>query len=392
MSDETAQKRGFFRRIFTRDKAAEAVESDVPIALNIPAADATQAATVVADTIQVPAEHEISLAVVDDVVAARLPETSALDVEPDAVPAKKGSWFQRLKTGLTRTSSKLSDGITGLFTKRKLDAETLDDLEDLLIQADLGVATAQRIREALAKGRHDKAISPDEVRQILAQEVSAVLTPVARPLPDPGVNRPHVILVVGVNGTGKTTTIGKIAHRYRQQGKTVMLAAGDTFRAAAIEQLKIWGERTKSIVVARETGSDASGLAFDAMKAAQEQGLDVLLIDTAGRLQNKTALMQELEKVIRVIKKVDPDAPHDVVLVLDATTGQNALNQVDVFKDKAGVTGLVMTKLDGTARGGILVAIAERFAIPVYAIGIGEGIDDLQPFDPDEFARAIAQT
>ncbi len=391
MSDEAPQKRGLFRRIFGRDKATEAAVSETPAALEQPAVDDGNAAAAAVEMFQAPAEHDMSPLVVDAAVAV-LPASPVPDVEPQSAPAKKGSWFQRLKTGLTRTSSKLSDGITGLFTKRKLDAETLDDLEDLLIQADLGVATAHRIREALAKGRHDKTISPDEVRQILAQEVAAVLAPVARPLPDPGTNRPHVILVVGVNGTGKTTTIGKIAHRYRQQGKTVMLAAGDTFRAAAIEQLKIWGQRTKSEVIARETGSDASGLAFDAMKSAREQGVDVLLIDTAGRLQNKTGLMQELEKVVRVIKKVDPEAPHDVMLVLDATTGQNALNQVDVFKDKAGVTGLVMTKLDGTARGGILVAIAERFAIPVYAIGIGEGIDDLQPFDPDEFARAIAQT
>jgi fused signal recognition particle receptor len=311
--------------------------------------------------------------------------------ETEQFAPAKANWLSRLRAGLSRTSSKLTDGITGLFTKRKLDAETLDDLEDLLIQADLGVAMANRIRAALSKERLDKTISPEEVRGVLADEVEAVLAPVARPLPDPGTAAPHVILVVGVNGTGKTTTIGKIAHIYRQQGKTVMLAAGDTFRAAATEQLKIWGERTNSVVMARHTGADASGLAFDALTAAREQGIDVLLVDTAGRLQNKAGLMQELEKVVRVIKKIDADAPHDVILVLDATTGQNALNQVDVFKDKAGVTGLVMTKLDGTARGGILVAIAERFALPVFAIGIGEGIDDLQPFDPHEFARAIAQ-
>ena len=391
MSEETAPKRGFLRRIFVRDKTPDAFEKDLPAAPERPICDHALAEGVTAETVEAPIGHGDSQPVIEDAMAP-LPAAHELEGDLDAAPAKKGGWFQRLKAGMTRTSSKLSDGITGLFTKRKLDAETLDDLEDLLIQADLGVATAHRIRDALAKNRHDKSISPEDVRHVLAREVAAVLAPVAQPLPDPGTNRPHVILVVGVNGTGKTTTIGKIAHCYRQQGKTVMLAAGDTFRAAAVEQLKIWGERTKSTVIARATGSDASGLAFDAMQAAREQEFDVLLIDTAGRLQNKTGLMQELEKVVRVIKKVDPEAPHDVVLVLDATTGQNALNQVDVFKDKAGVTGLVMTKLDGTARGGILVAIAERFAIPVYAIGIGEGIDDLQPFDPDEFARAIAQT
>ncbi|KAB2849759.1 MAG: signal recognition particle-docking protein FtsY [Hyphomicrobiaceae bacterium] len=308
---------------------------------------------------------------------------------PEAEPAK-GGWLARLKTGLTRSSSKLGSGIAGLFTKRKLDASTLEDLEDLLIEADLGVETADRIVAALRSGRHEKGISPEEVRQILAAEIEGVLQPVARPLPACEGRKPHVILVVGVNGTGKTTTIGKLAHRYRQQGKSVMLAAGDTFRAAAIDQLKIWGTRSGSAVVAREVGADAAGLAFDALSAAREQGIDVVLIDTAGRLQNKAGLMAELEKVSRVIKKIDPSAPHDVLLVLDATTGQNALNQVEVFRDKIGVTGLVMTKLDGTARGGILVAIAARFGLPVQAIGVGEDVDDLQPFDAGEFARAIA--
>ena len=382
MSETTPRKRSLLGRIFGREKAADAVEATVEtppqdareIVDHVPAVDV---APIAQGTLQL--EPELM---------------EAAESEPEPAPeatSKAGGWFQRLRTGLSRTSSQLTEGITGLFTKRKLDAETLDDLEDLLIQADLGVAMAGRIREALSRERLDKTISPEEVRRVLAEEVAAVLTPVARPLPDPGTAGPHVMLIVGVNGTGKTTTIGKLAHNYRQQGKSVMLAAGDTFRAAATEQLKIWGERTKSPVVARDTGADASGLAFDALKSAREQGIDVLLIDTAGRLQNKTGLMQELEKVVRVIKKLDPDAPHDVVLVLDATTGQNALSQVDVFKDKVGVTGLVMTKLDGTARGGILVAIAEKFALPVYAIGIGEGIDDLQPFDPGEFARAIAQ-
>jgi fused signal recognition particle receptor len=309
--------------------------------------------------------------------------------EPERPAAKRG-WFQRLKAGLTKTSARLSQDIAGIFTKRKLDAATLEELEDLLIQADLGVDTAMRITTALAKGRHDKEISPEEVRAVLAAEVERALTPVAKPLQIAGDHRPHVILVVGVNGTGKTTTIGKIAHQLRQEGKTVLLAAGDTFRAAAIDQLKIWGERTGTDVVARAVGADSAGLAFDALTLAREKKCDVLLIDTAGRLQNKQALMDELEKVLRVLRKVDPSAPHQVLLVLDATTGQNALNQVEVFKDKAGVTGLIMTKLDGTARGGILVAISAKFGLPVHAIGVGEGIEDLSAFDAQEFARAIA--
>jgi fused signal recognition particle receptor len=305
-------------------------------------------------------------------------------------PPKKQGWFQRLKAGLTKTSARLSDDIAGLFTKRKLDADTLQDLEDLLIQADLGVETAMRITAALSKGRHEKGISPEDVRAVLAAEVERALAPVAKPLQLDGRHRPHVILVVGVNGTGKTTTIGKLAHRFAQEGKKVTLAAGDTFRAAAIEQLQIWGERAGAEVIARSVGADAAGLAYDALNRARENGSDVLLIDTAGRLQNKQALMDELEKVIRVLRKIDADAPHQVLLVLDATTGQNALNQVEVFKDRAGVTGLVMTKLDGTARGGILVAISAKFGIPVHAIGIGEGVEDLEAFDAGEFARAIA--
>lgn len=302
----------------------------------------------------------------------------------------KQSWFQRLKSGLGKTSSKLSDGISSIFTKRKLDAGTLDDLEDLLVQSDIGVATASRIASTLSKGRYEKGIEPDEVRAILAEEVTRVLTPVAHPLVIDAARKPHVVMMVGVNGTGKTTTIGKLAARFKADGHSVIIGAGDTFRAAAIDQLKVWGERTACPVVARDAGSDASGLAYDALKEAQQSATDVLLLDTAGRLQNKQSLMEELEKVIRVLKKLDPGAPHDVVLVLDATTGQNALSQVEVFRERAGVTGLIMTKLDGTARGGILVSISEKFGLPVHAIGIGEGIDDLQPFDAGEFARAIA--
>jgi fused signal recognition particle receptor len=319
--------------------------------------------------------------------AATLPQSAPIEAPAD--PPKKQGWFQRLKAGLTKTSARLSEDIAGIFTKRKLDADTLQELEDLLIRADLGVETAMRITEALAKGRFDKEIAPAEVRAVLAAEVERTLAPVAKPLLLEGAHRPHVILVVGVNGTGKTTTIGKLAHKMIGEGKKVTLAAGDTFRAAAVDQLKIWGERSGAEVVARAVGADSAGLAYDALKRARENDSDVLLIDTAGRLQNKQALMDELEKVIRVLGKIDPTAPHQVLLVLDATTGQNALNQVEIFKEKAGVTGLIMTKLDGTARGGILVAISAKFGLPVHAIGVGEGVEDLAGFDADEFARAI---
>lgn len=328
-------------------------------------------------------------AAVPDVL--ELPEAPAVAAQ-DVKPEPKLGWFQRLKAGLGKTSAKLSDGITGLFTKRKLDAATLDDLEDLLIQSDIGVPMAARITAAISKGRFEKGISADEVRAILSEEVERVLAPVAKPLIVDSARRPHVIMMVGVNGTGKTTTIGKLAAKLRREGKTVVLAAGDTFRAAAIDQLKVWGERTGCPVVARSVGSNSASLAFDALKEAQASGADVLLLDTAGRLQNKQVLMEELEKVVRVLKKLDSTAPHDVVLVLDATTGQNALGQVEVFRDRAGVTGLVMTKLDGTARGGILVAIAEKFGLPVHAVGVGESIDDLQAFEARDFARAIANS
>ena len=305
-------------------------------------------------------------------------------------PAEPRSWWRRLKEGLARSSSTISLGIMEVFTKRKLDGAMLDELEDILIQADLGVATALRIREAVGKGRYDKQIEPDEVKAILASEVEKVLLPVAKPLVVDPAQKPFVILVVGVNGSGKTTTIGKLAGQFAAEGKSVMLAAGDTFRAAAIQQLEIWGERIGAKVVSRPQGADAAGLAFDAITQAQADGVDVLMMDTAGRLQNRKELMAELEKVVRVMKKVDAGAPHAVLLVLDATVGQNAMNQVEIFGKVAGVTGLVMTKLDGTARGGILVAIAEKFALPVHFIGVGEGRDDLEPFEARDFAHAIA--
>ncbi|ODA92084.1 signal recognition particle-docking protein FtsY [Mesorhizobium sp. SEMIA 3007] len=305
-------------------------------------------------------------------------------------PAPRRSWFQRMRDGLARSSRELTGNIAGVFTRRKLDEDTLQDLEDVLIRADLGMETALRVTDALASSRYGKDVSDTEVRAIMAAEVEKVLTPVAMPLELDLSHKPHVILVVGVNGTGKTTTIGKLAAKLTDGGLSVMLAAGDTFRAAAIEQLKIWGERTKSPVIASKLGADAAGLAYDAFERAKEAGSDVLIIDTAGRLQNKTELMAELEKIVRVLGKLDPEAPHTVLQTVDATTGQNALNQVEIFRNIAGVNGLVMTKLDGTARGGILVAIAAKHKLPVYFIGVGEQVDDLEPFSASEFARAIA--
>jgi fused signal recognition particle receptor len=302
----------------------------------------------------------------------------------------KGNWWQRLTGGLKRTSSALSGAITDLVSKRKLDAATIAEIRDVLIRADLGLETADRIAAALGEGRHEAGISPGEIKAVVASEVERALAPVAKPLVIDPAQKPFVILVAGVNGSGKTTTIGKLAARFRAEGRTVMLAAGDTFRAAAIDQLKIWGTRTGAPVIAREAGADAAGLVFDAVRAAKDGGADVLLIDTAGRLQNRAELMSELEKVVRVMKKVEPSAPHAVLLVLDATVGQNALSQVELFGKTAGVTGLVMTKLDGTARGGILVAIAAKFAVPVHFVGVGESVDDLAPFSAHDFARAIA--
>jgi fused signal recognition particle receptor len=310
----------------------------------------------------------------------------------EAAPAAqpKRTWFQRLREGLSRTSSQLTGQITSLFTKRKLDDDTLQDLEDLLIQADLGVETALRITDTLASERYGKDVTGADVSRIMASEITKVLSPVAKPLELDLSHKPHVILVVGVNGTGKTTTIGKLAAKLSGAGLKVMLAAGDTFRAAAIEQLKIWAERTGSDIVSSKLGADAAGLAYEAYEQAKLKKSDVLIVDTAGRLQNKTELMAELEKIVRVLGKLDPDAPHTVLQTLDATTGQNAMNQVEIFRNVAGVTGLIMTKLDGTARGGILVGIAAKHKLPVYFIGVGEGIDDLEPFEAKDFAQAIA--
>jgi fused signal recognition particle receptor len=302
---------------------------------------------------------------------------------------EKQSWWQRLSGGLKRTSSSIGGAVNDLVAKRRLDQTMLDDIEDVLTRADLGVETAARIAAAVGEGRYDKSITADEVKAVVAAEVEKVLTPVAKPLMIKEA-KPFVALVIGVNGSGKTTTIGKIAAKLRAEGRSVMLAAGDTFRAAAIDQLNIWGGRSGASVIARAPGADAAGVAFDALTEARGEEVDVLLIDTAGRLQNKAVLLDELQKIVRVVKKVDPSAPHAVLLVLDAAIGQNALSQVEGFRDVAGVTGLVMTKLDGTARGGILVAIAAKYGLPVHFIGVGEGIDDLASFSAKDFARAIA--
>ncbi len=308
--------------------------------------------------------------------------------KPEPEPEKSG-WFKRLKGGLRKSTSAISGGITGIFTKAKLDDDTLEDLEDLLITSDLGVAVAAKLTATLAKDRFDKEISSDEVKTFLAHEIEEILSPVAVPLALNPANKPHVILMAGVNGAGKTTTIGKLAKKFKDDGKKVMLAAGDTFRAAAVEQLQVWGERTGVPVITKQLGADAAALAYEALERALADGVDVLLIDTAGRLQNREELMAELAKVVRVIGKKIEGAPHDTVIVLDASTGQNAVHQVEVFQKLANISGIVMTKLDGSARGGVLVACADKFGLPVHAIGVGEAIEDLAPFNARDFARTI---
>jgi fused signal recognition particle receptor len=305
------------------------------------------------------------------------------------VSEAKTGWFSRLKQGLAHSSAKLSDGITGIFTKRRLDDASLNELEELLIGADLGVGLATEATETLRRTRFNQEVAPEEIRASLAEDIARRLEPAVNPLAIDAAALPFVMLVVGVNGSGKTTTIGKLGKQFRDNGWSVLMAAGDTFRAAAVEQLQIWGERTGVPVLAKETGADAAGLAFEAVERARRDGIDVLLIDTAGRLHNKSDLMAELQKVVRAIKKAAPAAPHSVLLVLDATVGQNAHQQVDIFRSMVGVTGLAMTKLDGTARGGVLVAIAERFGLPIHFIGVGEGADDLRPFDAHAFARGL---
>ena len=396
----TEKKPGFFQRLFGTQPAPEpspappetgpetpvTPEAVPPVPEPEPAPPPAPPAPVEPEDLPPPGPPETTPEYIEDVedqlVAA--PQAVAEPEEP------RQRWFARLASGLKRSSDSLTTSITSVFTKRKLDAATLDELEDVLIQADLGIDTAMAITETLRRDRFDKDVSGEDVRAVLAAEVEKVLGPVARPLVVDAAKKPFVILMIGVNGSGKTTTIGKLAQKFSAEGKSVMLAAGDTFRAAAIEQLQVWGQRTGAPVISRPAGADASGLAFDAVTQARAEGRDVLIIDTAGRLQNRDELMNELEKVIRVIKKVDPEAPHATLLTLDATTGQNALKQVEIFGQRAGVTGLVMTKLDGTARGGILVAIAKKFGLPVHFIGVGEGVGDLEPFEARDFARAIA--
>jgi len=300
-------------------------------------------------------------------------------------------FFSRLKKGLARSKQKLTSGIAGVLTRRKLDEKALEELEEALIAADLGPAAAAKIIADFRKTRFNKDVSEEEVRAQLADDIAAILAPVARPLELDPSRKPNVILVVGVNGTGKTTTIGKLALFWKEQGLSPILVAGDTFRAAAVEQLQIWGERVGAPVIAGPPGADPAGLAFDALSKAKAEQRDVLLIDTAGRLHNKRALMEELQKIIRVLRKQDATAPHSVLLVLDATTGQNAIEQVRVFKEMVDVTGIVVTKLDGSARGGVVVALAEGFGLPLHAVGVGEKAEDLRPFDAQEFARGLVE-
>ncbi|WP_316357275.1 signal recognition particle-docking protein FtsY [Devosia sp.] len=405
----TDKKPGFFKRLFGGEQPMQPPappetrpETPAPAPEPVLPTPAPPPDDVPVEEVPLPGPPETTPDYVEDIEDAAATRqvdapTTFVPLDPPAIvevplEAPRLGWFARLASGLKRSSDQLTGSITSVFTKRKLDAATLDELEDVLIQADLGIETAMAITETLRRDRFDRDVTGEDVRAVLAAEVEKVLGPVARPLVVDSAQKPFVILMIGVNGSGKTTTIGKLAQKFAAEGRSVMLAAGDTFRAAAIEQLQIWGQRTNAPVISRPAGSDASGLAFDAVTEARAQGRDVLIIDTAGRLQNRDELMNELEKVIRVIKKVDPTAPHATLLTLDATTGQNALRQVEIFGQRAGVTGLVMTKLDGTARGGILVAIARKFGLPVHFIGVGEGVGDLEPFTASEFARAIAGT
>jgi fused signal recognition particle receptor len=314
------------------------------------------------------------------------PEQPAAELDNDE---ERRGWVSRLRAGMARSSARLTEGINTIFNRRRLDEDALLELEELLIASDMGVGVAGEVAESLRKTRFNQEVSPEEVRTALAEQVIRLVEPVTKPLRVDPTKKPFVILVIGVNGSGKTTTIAKLAKQYRDDGRKVVLAAGDTFRAAAVEQLQIWGERTGCPVVTRPEGSDAAGLAYDAMIQAQSQGSDILLIDTAGRLHNKANLMAELQKIVRVLKKADPQAPHSVLLVLDATTGQNAHAQAEIFREMVGVTGIVMTKLDGTARGGVLVSLAEKYGIPIHAIGVGETADDLRPFEARAYARSL---
>jgi len=393
VSETEPEKKGWFARL--RSRVAPTAEPPKPSEPEIAQPEPVEPA--------IAAEPEMPV-VPPPVEPAPAPVETASEPEPPTVetaavaerepevekpePEKKG-WLSRLREGLSKSTKKVAESITGLFTKKKLDQQTLDDLEDVLIQADLGVTVAGRLVAKLGKERFGKEVTDEEVRAAFADDIAEILQPVAVPLTIDAARKPHVVLVVGVNGSGKTTTIAKLAGLYKGEGRSVMLAAGDTFRAAAVEQLKVWGDRAGVPVVSKQTGADAAGLAYEALERARAEKTDVLLIDTAGRLHNKTNLMEELAKIVRVIRKLDPEAPHSCLLVLDATTGQNAHAQVETFKAMSPIDALVLTKLDGSAKGGVLVALAEKFKLPVVAIGVGEGIDDLRPFEARAFARGL---
>ena len=391
MSETEPQKKGWFARF--RSRGTPAVETPKPAEPEVEKTEPVEPAVAAEpETRAVPPQNELAS---EPVQTAPQPETAPVEAVAEKEPevekpeVEKKGWLSRLRDGLAKSTKRVTESITGLFTKKKLDQETLNELEDALIQADLGVTVAARLVEKLGKERFGKEVTDEEVRAAFADDIAEILQPVAVPLAIDAVCKPHVVLVIGVNGSGKTTTIAKLANLYRGEGRSVMLAAGDTFRAAAVEQLKVWGDRAGVPVVSKPTGADAAGLAYEALERARAEKTDVLLIDTAGRLHNKTNLMEELAKIVRVIRKLDPDAPHSCLLVLDATTGQNAHAQVETFKTMSPVDALVLTKLDGSAKGGVLVALAEKFKLPVVAIGVGEGIDDLRPFEARAFARGL---
>lgn len=396
--------KGFFKSIFGRNQNDDSAHDrpDAPPPDSGPEPEAGTPPIDQSAVDEVPVDASVADPSDDDGYAPELVQDLAPDLAANtapeagpsaadgAAPTRKPGWLSRLREGLSKSSTRLSEGVAAIITKRKLDDDTLEELEDLLITADLGADVARQMTEHLRRTRFSKEVSDTEIRTALADFIGEIMKAAEQPLAITGASRPHVILMTGVNGAGKTTTIGKLAARFRAEGKSVMLAAGDTFRAAAIEQLQAWGERTQTPVMVSKVGADAAGLAFDAIKKAQAENVDVLMIDTAGRLQNRRELMDELAKIVRVIRKVMPEAPHDTLLVLDATVGQNALSQTATFKEIADISGLVMTKLDGTARGGILVALTERFGLPVHFIGVGEGVDDLQPFNARAYVNALA--
>ena len=390
MSETEPEKKGWFARL--RSKVAPTVEPPKPsepeIAKSEPAVEPAVATEPELPAAPPPIEAAPEPEPVPlEAMADKEPEVET--PEPEKPEPEKKGWLSRLREGLSKSTKKVAESITSLFTKKKLDQQTLDDLEDVLIHADLGVTVAARLVAKLSKERFGKEVTDEEVRAAFAEDIAEILQPVAIPLTIDASRKPHVVLVVGVNGSGKTTTIAKLAGLYKGEGRSVMLAAGDTFRAAAVEQLKVWGDRAGVPVVSKQTGADAAGLAYEALERARAEKTDVLLIDTAGRLHNKTNLMEELAKIVRVIRKLDPEAPHSCLLVLDATTGQNAHAQVETFRTMSPVDALVLTKLDGSAKGGVLVALAEKFKLPVVAIGVGEGIDDLRPFEARAFARGL---